>query len=275
MKTSIVLSTHAASFSAVAYRGDFEANVGRIAALGYDGVELAVRDPDLVDVGLVQETLARHGLPVPAIGTGQAFSEEGLSLTDPDVGIRKRAVERIRRQVDLARLVGAAVIIGLIRGRVQPGVSREQAMDWAEKGLAECVEYGSRQGVRLALEPINRYETDLIVNVSEGLTLISRIGADNLGLLVDTFHMNIEEPSIEDSIRAAGASILHCHVADSNRWHAGAGHLDFASILSALEEAGYRGYLSAEVLPLPNPDECARRNIEHLRHVLAGLQSWR
>lgn len=272
MKTSIVLSTHAASFSAVTYQGDFEANLGRIAALGYDGVELAVRDPDLLDVGFVHATLARHGLAVPAIGTGQAFSEEGLSFTDPDAGLRRQAVERIRRQVDLARLLGAVVIIGLIRGKVQPGVSREQAMDWLGEGLSECAGYGSRQGVRLALEPVNRYETDLIVSVSEGLSLISEIGADNLGLLVDTFHMNIEEPSIEDSIRAAGAGIFHCHVADSNRWYAGAGHLDFPSILSALEEAGYRGYLSAEVLPLPNPDECARRNIEYLRHVLADLQ---
>lgn len=272
MKTSIVLSTHAASFSAVAYQGDFEANVGRIAALGYDGIELAVRDPDLLDVGLVQETLARHGLAVPAIGTGQAFSEEGLSLTDPDVEVRRRTVERLRGQVDLARLFGAVVIIGLIRGRVQSGMSREQAVAWLEKGLAECTAYGGQQGVRLALEPINRYETDLIVSVSEGLSLVSEIGADNLGLLVDTFHMNIEEPSIEDSIRAAGASIFHCHVADSNRWHAGAGHLDFPSILSTLDEAGYRGYLSAEVLPLPSPEECARRNMECLRRVLTGLR---
>lgn len=275
MKTSIVLSTHAASFSAVAYQGDFEANVGRIAALGYDGIELAVRDPELLDVGLVQETLARHGLAVPAIGTGQAFSEEGLSFTDPDAGVRARTVERIRRQVDLARLLKAVVIIGLIRGKVQPGVTREQAIDWLGEALSDCAEYGAQQGVRLALEPVNRYETDLIINVSEGLSLISQIAADNLGLLVDTFHMNIEEPSIEDSIRAAGAGIFHCHVADSNRWYAGAGHLDFSSILSALDEAGYQGYLSAEVLPFPKPDECARRNIEHLRHVLAGLPGQR
>ncbi len=220
----------------------------------------------------IKPTLDRHGLAVPAIGTGQAFSEEGLSLTDPDVEVRRRAVERIHRQVDLAGLLGAVVIIGLIRGRVQTGVSREQAMDWLQEGLTECAGYAGQQGVRLALEPINRYESDLIVNVSEGLSLISEIGADDLGLLLDTFHMNIEEPSIEGSIRAAGKNIFHCHVADSNRWHVGAGHLDFPSILSALDEAGYEGYLSAEVLPLPNSDECARRNMEYLRHVLAGLR---
>jgi sugar phosphate isomerase/epimerase len=268
MKLSIVLSTHATSFSAVAYQADFEASVGRMAALGYDGVELAVRDPDLLDAGSVRAAMARHGLAVPAIGTGQAFSEQGLSFTDPDAGVRRRAVERIHRHVDLARPWGAIVIIGLIRGRVQPDVGREQAMSWLHEALSECAAYASQQGVRLALEPVNRYETDLIVSVSEGLGLISRIGADNLGLLLDTFHMNIEEPSIEDSIRAAGAAVFHCHVADSNRRHAGAGHLDFASILSALEEVGYQGYLSAEVLPLPDPDECARRNIEHLRRLV-------
>jgi sugar phosphate isomerase/epimerase len=269
MKLSIVLSTHATSFSAVAYQADLEASAGRMAALGYDGVELAVRDPDLLDAGSLHAAVARHGLAVPAIGTGQAFSEEGLSFTDPDAEVRRRAIERIHRHVDLARPWGAIVIIGLIRGRVQQAVGREQALGWLHEALSECTGYASQQGVRLALEPVNRYETNLIVSVSEGLGLISRIGADNLGLLLDTFHMNIEEPSIEESIRAAGAAVFHCHVADSNRWHAGAGHLDFASILSALGEVSYQGYLSAEVLPLPSPDECAQRNIDYLRRLLS------
>ena len=83
-------------------------------------------------------------------------------------------------------------------------------------------------GIRLALEPINRYETTLINNAAQGLELIERVGADNFGLLLDTFHMNIEEPSIEDSIRQTGDRIFHFHVADSNRWYPGAGHLDFS-----------------------------------------------
>jgi sugar phosphate isomerase/epimerase len=115
------------------------------------------------------------------------------------------------------------------------------------------------------LEPLNRYETDIIHTVAEGMELIQRVGAPNFGLLLDTFHMNIEEPSIEASIRACGERIFHFHVADSNRWHPGAGHLDLRSILAALRATGYDGYVSGEFMPLPDADTAARRAIEVLR----------
>ena len=122
-------------------------------------------------------------------------------------------------------------------------------------------------GVRFALEPLNRYETDLIHTVADGLGLVERVDAENFGLLLDTFHMNIEEPVIEDSIRACGDRIFHFHVADSNRWYPGAGHLDFKSILDALLATGYQGYVSGEFMPRPNADTAAERAIAHLRAI--------
>ena len=122
-----------------------------------------------------------------------------------------------------------------------------------------------------ALEPLNRYETDLVHTVAEGLDLLRRVGADNLGLLLDTFHMNIEEPVIEDGIRACGNRIFHFHVADSNRWYPGAGHLDFASIVQSLSASGYRGYVSGEFVPMPDADTASQRGLAHLRAVLARL----
>lgn len=268
MKLSIVLSTHAARFQAVAFKGDFEANVARIAAWGYDGVELAVRDPALVDADKLRRVVAAYSLEVPAIGTGQAWGEEGLSFTDPDPTVRTAAIGRVKAHIPLAARMGAVIIIGLLRGIVRLGVSQEQAMDWLVAALRECCTAARPHGVRLALEPICRYETTLVNNVAQGLDLIGRVGAENLGLLPDTFHMNIEEPVIEDSIRACGRHIVHFHVADSNRWYPGAGHLDFRSILAALYATGYSGYLSGEFLPLPDPDTAAQRGIAHLRGLL-------
>jgi sugar phosphate isomerase/epimerase len=103
------------------------------------------------------------------------------------------------------------------------------------------------------------------------LELVRQVGAENFGLLLDTFHMNIEEPSIEASIRAAGDRIFHFHVADSNRWHPGAGHLDFGQILSALRHTGYTGYVSGEFMPVPDADTGARRAIQHLRSVMSEI----
>ncbi|MGQ9500746.1 MAG: 5-keto-L-gluconate epimerase [Anaerolineae bacterium] len=271
MKLSIVLSTHAARFEAVAFKGGFEANVARIASYGYDGVELAIRDPRLVDAAELEAIVRHHNLEVPAIGTGQAWGEERLSFTSDDPAVRRAAVERVKSHIPLARRLGAVVILGLIRGITPPGQSHAQSMAYLVEALQECASAAAPQGVRFALEPLNRYETDLIHTVEEGLALIERVGAANFGLLLDTFHMNIEEPSLEESIRIAGAHIFHFHVADSNRWYPGAGHLDFASILSALRDTGYTGYVSGEFMPQPDADSSARRALEHLRKVLEQI----
>jgi sugar phosphate isomerase/epimerase len=265
MKLSIVLSTQPARFEAVAFKGDFEVNIARIASLGYDGVELAIRDPLLIDAQMLEKVVTSHGLQVPAIGTGQAWGEERLSFTSSDPSVRQAAVKRILAHIPLAQRFNAVIILGLIRGTTPPGQTHAQSMQYLVDNLQECAGVAAGQGVRLALEPINRYETDLIHTVSEGLELLDHVGADNLGLLLDTFHMNIEEPEIEQSIRLCARRIFHFHVADSNRWYPGAGHLDFASILRALFSTGYQGYVSGEFMPKPDADTAVRQGIAHLR----------
>ena len=265
VKLSVVLSTHAAAFAAVAFKGDFAANVAKIAGWGYDGVELAVRDPKLVNAGQLGQIVADHGLTVPAIGTGQAWGEEGLSFTSDDPAVRAAAIERIVSHVPLAQRLNALVILGLIRGITPEGQTHDQSMAYLVEAIQECAAAAAGTGVRFALEPMNRYETDLVHTVSGGLELIDRVGFSNFGLLLDTFHMNIEEPSIEGSIRSCGDRIFHFHVADSNRWYPGAGHLDFGSILEALSDTGYEGFVSGEFQPLPDADKAASHAIDHLR----------
>jgi sugar phosphate isomerase/epimerase len=267
VKLSIVLSTHAAQFQAATFKGDLESNLARIAGWGYDGVELAIRDPGLVDADGLIRMVSAQGLEIPAIGTGQAWGEEGLSYTDPDPAIRAAAIERTISHVPFAARTGAVIIIGLLRGIVKPGVGQEQAMDWVVDALRQSCGAAQSHGVRIALEPICRYETTLINNVADGLELVERVGAENMGLILDTFHMNIEEPVIEDSIRACGDRIFHFHVADSHRWYPGSGHLDFASILDALYSTGYQGYVSGEWMPMPDADTSAEKGLAFLRQL--------
>jgi len=271
MKLSIVLSTQPAAFSALAYQGKLLENIAKIAALGYDGVELAVRDPALLDVPSILEAVKVNKLAVPAIGTGQAFVDEGLSFTNTDNSIRRKAVARIQSQIELAAKFNALVIVGLIRGKLDPQLDREKTFGWLTDALHECADHAEKFKVKLVLEPINRYETDLVNTVAEGLELIEKIGSENLGLLLDTFHMNIEEPSIFDSIRRAGRRIFHFHVADSNRWYPGAGHIDFKKVVQTLKETGYDGFVSAEILPLPDPDACAQKTIDTMKPLLKGV----
>jgi 5-keto-L-gluconate epimerase len=267
MKLSIVLSTQPAQFQAATFKGDLETNLRRIADLGYDGVELAIRDPYLVDFDNLEKMIHSCGLSVPAIGTGQAWGEEGLSFTDPDPAVRRLAIERIKSHIPGAVRFGAIIIIGLIRGIVKPGVDPAQAMDWLVEALRECSQAARPHNIRLALEPINRYETTIINTAAQGLELIQRVNAENFGLLLDTFHMNIEEPDIEASIRKCGERIFHFHVADSNRWYPGGGHLDFKSILMTLKGTGYSGWVSGEFLPKPDPQVAAERNLAELKRL--------
>jgi len=273
MKLSVVLSTQQTQFQAASFSGSLAQNIADIAAMGYDGVELAIRDPKLVDVDALEALTREHGLRVPAIGTGQAWGEEKLSFTDPDLSVRRAAVERIKSHIPLAARFNAVIIIGLVRGIIKPGITHEQGMAWVCEALQECSAAAKPFGVRLALEPINRYETTLVNSVAQGMALIDQVGADNFGLLLDTFHMNIEEPDILQSISACGDRIFHFHVADSNRWYPGAGHLDFAGILSRLQSTGYDGFVSGEFMPLPDPLTAARENIARLRAIASSRES--
>jgi len=273
MKLSVVLSTQQTQFQAASFSGSLTQNIADIAAMGYDGVELAIRDPKLVDVDALEALTREHGLRVPAIGTGQAWGEEKLSFTDPDESVRRAAIERIKSHVPLAARFNAVIIIGLLRGIIKPGITQEQGMAWVCEALQECSTAAKPYGVRLALEPINRYETTLVNSVAEGMALIERVGAENFGLLLDTFHMNIEEPDILESISTCGERIFHFHVADSNRWYPGAGHLDFPGILSSLHSTGYGGFVSGEFMPVPDPLTAARENIARLRAISSSRES--
>jgi len=261
---ALVVSTHRSKFAAVSHVGDVDARAAELAAIGFDGVELAIRDPALVDADELVELLARYHLAVPAIGTGQAYIEEGLLLTSASAQTRRAALERVLSHLPFAARVNAIVIVGLIGLASTDGQSVERATDHLVAGLREIAAAAATAGVRVAVEPVNRYESDLVRTVADGMRVVSAVGAENVGLLLDTFHMNIEEVSISDSIRQSGERLFHFHVADSNRWYPGAGHTDFSPIIDALDDLGYAGFLSGEFLPQPNPTEAARHFYEHM-----------
>jgi sugar phosphate isomerase/epimerase len=272
MKLGIVISTQPTKFSALRYDENIESGIRNAAALGYDGVELAVREPDQLDADLILRLLDKYGLEVPAIGTGQAFVEEGLSFTEDSSEIRRAAIDRIKSHVDLAGKLDTNVIIGLIRGRgVQDAELNRAKTALMKEALFECAEYAKKKDVKLFLEPLNRYESSLVNTVSEGLELIKELGCENLELLIDTFHMNIEEQSLFGSIIKAMPHTGHVHFADSNRHAPGAGHIEFPDIVSLLSQIGYEGYISMEMLPLPSADKAAEISINHLKEIIANI----
>ncbi len=277
MKLSLAVSLSVTTFHAVAMQRGL-ADLERVAALGYDGVELAIRDPAEIDAAALMERCAGLGLPVAALGTGQAFLRDGLALASPAAGIRRAAIERLRRHVHLASMLnglpgaptgGVQVIVGLIRGWA--GADRRAAMGWLREGLEAILPRADAAGVGVVLEPISRFELDTLNTIDEALAFIDGIGHRRLGLLADTYHMHAEEISLEASLRRAAPVLRHVHVADSNRRPPGGGRLDFAAILNVLEEIGYDGYLSGETLPYPDPERAAQQTVQHLRPLQRAI----
>jgi len=267
-KLSMVVSTPEATFKALAIKSSFEQAVRLMGELGFEGVELSIVNPFKFDLRRVKRAIEDYGLDVPALSTGLGYLHYGWDLSSPDPSTREAAVSVVKGHIEVARELGSKVIIGLLRGGVRKGASPARRLRLLHSSLLCCLERAEREGVDLLLEPLNRYETDLINTVDEALSFLEDLRSPRIKLLLDTFHMNIEERDICSSIRKAAGKIGHVHVADSNRLAPGFGHLDFKSILRTLSEAGYNGYLSAEILPRPSPLEAARQTIKHLKSLL-------
>lgn len=244
------------------YWNDLETSMRKAAALGFAGIELFTESAEAVAIDTLKKLTDELGLSVGAVGTGAGKVIRGLTLTDSDPSVRAGAVAFIQDMISFGASVGAPAIIGSMQGNVPTGVDRAQAMDWLAEGLTTLGNFAESQGVLLIYEPLNRYETNLINRLDDGVSLLESLKTRNVRLLADLFHMNIEEASLPDSIRRAGSHIGHVHFADSNRGPVGAGHTAMPEIAKALTDINYRGYISAEAFPWPTPDEAAQQTIQ-------------
>ena len=236
--------------------------------LGYDAVEIFAPSPLDVDVSETKKLLDDAGLSVAAVGTGAGWVKHRVHLVDANPITRDNAKEFIRSMIGLGAEFGAPAIIGSMQGRWEEDVSHDAALMHLREGLNELGECAKEHGVPLIYEPLNRYETNMCCTMADGAALMESLDVDNVKLLADLFHMNIEETSIAQGIRDGGRHIGHVHFVDSNRRPAGCGHMDYGPIIAALNEIGYEGYLSAEAFPWPDPDTAAKQTIDQYRRVV-------
>ena len=237
--------------------------------LGFDAVEIFAPSPETVSQDQLSLLLEQHRLQLAAVGTGAGWVIHRLSLTDVEATVRDRAKEFIRSMIDFGGRSGAPAIIGSMQGCWSTAVDRDTAFTYLSDALNELGQYAKQYNVALIYEPLNRYETNLVNTVSDGVALLKMLSTDNVKLLLDLFHMNIEESDLAHAIRQGGDSVGHLHFVDSNRQAAGRGHLDYQPIATALKDIGYAGYASAEALPFPGPDEAARKTIETYQKYLS------
>lgn len=240
---------------------DLAGSCARAAALGFDGVELFFHEARSVNVAEVQSALSAHNLVVAAFGTGAGWVKHKLRLTDPDARVRRRAIEFIARFIELAAQFSAPVIVGSMQGRWGDGVSRQQVLSWLADALNELGENAAKHNVPLLYEFLNRYESNLFNTAEDSLAFLRMFHTQNVKLLCDLFHMNIEERDVPGALRLVGPKLGHVHFVDTNRRAVGFGHLDAGAVAQALRDAGYDGFVSAEALPVPDGETAARQTL--------------
>jgi len=232
----------------------FEKTLKRLSRFNYDGVEI-VGEPDKYDVSMTRQLLASYGLEASSIAGVYPWPTEDRDFASADRNVRERAVEYAKKCIRFARDVGAILIIVVPScvAKTKPQAPLEKEWRWSVESVKEAGRYATDFGVLIAVEPINRYETYLVNNVDQALRFVGEVNLESVKIMLDSFHMNIEEPDPAASIRKAGQTLIHMHMADSNRQSVGRGHTDFRAIIRSLKETGYARYLAMEPLP-PVPD---------------------
>ena len=262
--------------------------VDHAADLGAEVFEVAVEDPALVDAGDLARALQRRSLAAAVCG---AYGP-GRDLGDPDPGVRATTLAYLGRLIALAAGIGASVVVGPAYGsvglaRALPDAERRAERDRVVSALREAAEEAHAHGVRLALEPLNRFETDRVNTAEQGLRLCEDIGHEAVGLHLDTFHMHLEERDSGAALRlvASAGKLFHVHACENDRGVPGRGQVAWGSVTSALRESGYGGDVVIESFTpavtsiaaavclwrpvAPDQDTIAREGLSFLRSALA------
>jgi D-psicose/D-tagatose/L-ribulose 3-epimerase len=261
--------------------------VARAKELGADVLELCIEDTEHVSPAVFRSAAEEVGMEFSICG---AFGPE-RDLSHEDADVRRFGLDYVRHCVDVAAEIGATNVVGPLysavgKTRLLSLAERERQRAMAVESIRESADYAASKGVHLAVEALNRFETDLVNTTEQALDLVERIGRDNVGILLDTFHMNVEDKSLGESIRRTGDRLFHFHACENDRGTPGTGHVPWQEVFQALLDIRYEGPVVVESFTPDvrdiakaasiwrqldaSGDELARRSVEFVR---AGMQA--
>jgi D-psicose/D-tagatose/L-ribulose 3-epimerase len=245
---------------------DFEGELACVKRAGYEAVELQIADPAAFDEPRVRNALRAAGLPMCAFQTGSTYALRGNCLCTADDLIRERTVTLLMSFVDLATRWQALIVVGSLQGRLKDEPDRSAGEARIRDAMRRIGEYASRQSVTVAFEPVNHGEIGFHNTIAEAESLVRGIGLPGIRLMVDTFHMNIEEKDMLAPLHGLGDILAHVHLSETNRDVLGAGHWDTTGFVAELRRIGYRGFCSVGVYNTRRSRwDCMMRCMEVLR----------
>lgn len=220
-----------------------ETTIARLAKYGYKSIEIS-GEPEKYDPKHVRGLLDHYGLDCWGSVT---LMVGGRNMQSGDEGVRASSVQYVKDCIQLVSDLDGQILTlvpGEV-GKITPDSTPENEWGWLVDGVKEIYEVAEAKGVRVGIEPLNRFESYLITRAEQALALCDAVGP-NLGVVLDAFHINIEEANLWDAIRLVGPKLVDFHVAENNRMPAGYGDYDWQKVVSTLEEIGYDGALTAE-----------------------------
>lgn len=242
-----------------------EVTIARLGKSGYDAIEIS-GEPERYDTKHVRGLLKEHGLKCWGSVTLMLAERDLLAKDEKQ---RADSVKYVKDTITMVKeLEGKEItIVPSTVGKVKPQGAPDEEWKWAVESLKQCYEHGQKEGVKLALEPLNRFETYFLNRHDQALLLAEEVGPD-CGICLDVFHLNIEEVNMYDAIRKSKARLADFHVADNNRMPCGHGACDWAKIIGTLKEIGYDGALTVEfVAPLDRTPANPYKNALETGHV--------
>ena len=253
----------------VTLRGSIE-DLCRIAKeIGYDALELHIREPGRYNAKEIRSVAGQYGLEICAEANGMEHTIGGLSLIDDDSGKREQAISRMFEHVDFVHELGAMLVVGIMRGNVPKGKPVPVYLDRFAEALSRICEYAAKKQVYVVLESILRYINNYLNSVPETMDFITSLGIKNLGLHIDTHSMALEEKNLKESILYCRDKPLgYVHYSDNNRYYPGGGAVDFKELTRALMDIGYGGYITLETLPRPSAEESARLGFSYVKSIV-------
>ena len=228
----------------------------KVADMGYDIIEVAVEDKDLIDWNQLKQVASETGLKITISG---AFGPT-RDISSDDAAIRKNGFDYIVDCLRIAEAMDSPIFTGPVysavgKTRIVSAERKQQERDWCIENLREVGKIAQECGVVVGLEPLNRFETDMVNTAEQALSLVNETAHSSIKISLDTFHNNIEEKSIPVAIRAIGREML-CHVQgnESDRGTPGTGNVDWTGIKAALTEIGYDGAVVIETFGAPSEE---------------------
>jgi len=219
-----------------------------VSKMGFDHIEIPVDDPTTLDFQKCKEIIEKAG--IYSISLCAAMSPD-RDLIDPDPKIRENGVAYLKACLDGLAVVGGKNLVGPFYSAVgrtwqQTAEEREKDMQILVVILKDLAEYAAQKGAVLGLEPLNRFETSFITTADQAIELVDRVNHPACKIMLDTFHMNIEENSMGDAIRRVGSRLVQVHSNENNRGTPGAGHIPWKEVAQALKDIKFDGILVIE-----------------------------